>query len=227
MSEQRIAVIVGAGAGLSASVARAAAADGMMPVLAARNPDKLNVLEAITGGVAKACDASNPDDVAALFDWVSSTHGVPELVVYNPSARVRGPIADLDPEAVQKAIMITAYGGFLVGQAATQAMQARGSGTILFTGASASVKGYVNSSCFAMGKFALRGLAQSMARELAPKGIHVGHFVIDGGIGESNDPANPNRLHPDHIAESYFHLHNQPRSAWTWEIELRPFVETF
>lgn len=227
MADPRIAIIVGAGAGLSASVARAAAADGMTPILAARNPDKLNVLEAITGGEARACDASSPKDVTDLFEHVTSTHGVPELVVYNPSARVRGPVADLDPEAVQKAIMITAYGGFLVGQAATRAMLPRGSGTILFTGASASVKGYVNSSCFAMGKFALRGLAQSMARELAPKGIHVGHFIIDGGIGESDDPDNPNRLHPDHIAAQYMNMHRQPRSAWTWEQELRPFVENF
>lgn len=227
MSEPRIAVIVGAGSGLSASVARAAAADGMTPILAARNPEKLNVLEAITGGEAKACDASSPDDVAALFDHVTTTHGVPELVIYNPSARVRGPVADLDPDSVQKAIMITAYGGFLVGQAAAKAMLPRGSGTILFTGASASVKGYANSSCFAMGKFALRGLAQSMARELAPQGIHVGHFVIDGGIGESDDPDNPNRLHPDHIAAQYMNMHHQPRSAWTWEQELRPFVENF
>jgi NAD(P)-dependent dehydrogenase (short-subunit alcohol dehydrogenase family) len=227
MSEPRIAVIVGAGSGLSASVTRAASADGMTPILAARNPEKLNVLEAITGGEARACDASSPDDVAALFDYVTTTHGVPELVVYNPSARVRGPVADLDPDSVRQAIMITAYGGFLVGQAATKAMLPRGSGSILFTGASASVKGYANSSCFAMGKFALRGLAQSMARELAPQGIHVGHFVIDGGIGESDDPDNPSRLHPDHIASQYLNMHRQPRSAWTWEQELRPFVENF
>jgi NAD(P)-dependent dehydrogenase (short-subunit alcohol dehydrogenase family) len=227
MSEPRIAVIVGAGSGLSASVARAAAADGMTPILAARNPEKLNVLEAITGGEAKACDASSPEDVAALFDHVTTTHGVPELVIYNPSARVRGPVTDLEPESVRQAMMITAYGGFLVGQAAAKAMLPRGSGSILFTGASASVKGYANSSCFAMGKFALRGLAQSMARELAPQGIHVGHFIIDGGIGESDAPDNPNRLHPDHIAAQYMNMHHQPRSAWTWEQELRPFVENF
>jgi NAD(P)-dependent dehydrogenase (short-subunit alcohol dehydrogenase family) len=195
--------------------------------LAARNPEKLNVLEAITGGEAKACDASSPEDVAALFDHVTTTHGVPELVIYNPSARVRGPVTDLEPESVRQAMMITAYGGFLVGQAAAKAMLPRGSGSILFTGASASVKGYANSSCFAMGKFALRGLAQSMARELAPQGIHVGHFIIDGGIGESDAPDNPNRLHPDHIAAQYMNMHHQPRSAWTWEQELRPFVENF
>ena len=148
-------------------------------------------------------------------------------MIYNASNRVRGPVAEVDPEAVRTTITITAFGGFLVGQAAVKAMLPRGSGTILFTGASASVKGYVNSSAFAMGKFALRGLAQSMARELAPKGLHVGHFVIDGGIGESADANAPDKLHPDHIADTYFHVHNQPRSAWTWEVELRPFVEKF
>ena len=227
MTEKPTALIVGAGVGLSASLARKAKAEGLVPLLAARNIDKLKPLLDDVGGAAQICDVSNPTQVAALFDWAEGFGSPPELVVYNPSARVRGPIEELDPDAVLQAITITAYGGFLVGQAAAKAMLPRGTGSILFTGASASVKGYANSSVFAMGKFGLRGLAQSMARELAPKGIHVGHFVIDGGIGESNDPANPNRLHPDHIAESYFHLHNQPRSAWTWEIELRPFVETF
>ena len=227
MTETPTALIVGAGAGLSASLARKARAEGLMPLLAARNIDKLKPLLDDVGGAAQICDVSNPSQVMALFDWAAGFGSTPELVIYNPSARVRGPIEDLDPDAVLQAITITAYGGFLVGQAAAKAMLPRGAGSILFTGASASVKGYVNSSVFAMGKFGLRGLAQSMARELAPKGIHVGHFIIDGGIGESDDPANPNRLHPDHIAESYFQLHNQPRSAWTWEMELRPFVETF
>ena len=116
---------------------------------------------------------------------------------------------------------------FRCGAVTNHAATAKGSGTILFTGASAGVKGYPQSAPFAMGKFALRGLAQSMARELAPKGIHVGHFVIDGGIGESDDPKKPNKLDPDDIAESYFHVHKQERSAWTWEMELRPFVENF
>jgi len=227
MAEQRFALIVGAGAGLSAALARKAHLEGLTPLLAARNTDKLANLLAEVSGHARPCDASDPASVAALFEWVTSSFGVPELVIYNASARVRGPIAEIDPEEVRAAVSITAFGGFLVGQAAAQAMASRGSGSILFTGASASVKGYVNSASFAMGKFALRGLAQSMARELAPKGIHVGHFVIDGGIGESEDPANPTRLHPDHIAASYFHMHNQPRSAWTWEMEMRPFVEKF
>jgi NAD(P)-dependent dehydrogenase (short-subunit alcohol dehydrogenase family) len=227
MSDARIALIVGAGSGLSAALARKASSEGLTPLLAARDIDKLAAVLAEVGGEAKACDASDPKSVAALFDWVTTSHGVPELVIYNASNRVRGPVAEVDPEAVRTAITITAFGGFLVGQAAVKAMLPRGSGTILFTGASASVKGYVNSSAFAMGKFALRGLAQSMARELAPKGLHVGHFVIDGGIGESADANAPDKLHPDHIADTYFHVHNQPRSAWTWEVELRPFVEKF
>lgn len=227
MAEDRYALIVGAGKGLSASLARRARADGMTPLLVARDTDKLAALTDEVSGYAHTCDASDPAAVAEMFRWAASDFGVPELVVYNPSARVRGSIADIDPEEVRNVITVTAFGGFLVGQQAAQAMLPRGSGSILFTGASASVKGYVNSASFAMGKFALRGLAQSMARELAPKGIHVGHFVIDGGIGESDDPENPNKLHPDHIADTYFHIHNQPRSAWTWEVELRPFVETF
>lgn len=227
MSEQRTALIVGAGKGLSASLARRARTEGLKPVLAARNTDKLADLLSEVDGDAHACDVSDADSVKVLFAWIQENYGVPELVIFNPSARARGPIAELDPDEVRKVLMVSAYGGFLVGQAATQAMLPRGSGTILFTGASASVKGYANSSSFAMGKFGLRGLAQSMARELSPKGIHVGHFVIDGGIGESDDPDAPNRLHPDHIAASYFHIHNQPRSSWTWEMELRPYVETF
>ncbi|WNK00609.1 SDR family NAD(P)-dependent oxidoreductase [Thalassospiraceae bacterium LMO-JJ14] len=227
MNDNRFALIVGAGKGLSASLARKARAEGMTPLLAARDTAKLEGLVGEVSGHAHACDGSDPASVAALFDWVAADFGVPELVIYNPSARARGPIAELDPEAVRNVLMVTAFGGFLVGQAAARAMLPRGSGSILFTGASASVKGYANSSSFAMGKFGLRGLAQSMARELAPKGIHVGHFVIDGGIGESDDAATPNKLHPDHIADNYFHLHKQPRSAWTWEMELRPFVENF
>lgn len=227
MVEERYALIVGAGQGLSASLARRARAENITPLLAARNTGKLEDLLKETQGHAHPCDTSEPASVDKLFDWAASEFGVPELVIFNASARARGPIAELDPDEVRHVLEIAAYGGFLVGRAAAQAMLPRGSGSILFTGASASVKGYVNSASFAMAKFALRGLAQSMARELAPKGIHVGHFVIDGGIGESDDPANPNKLHPDRIAESYFHVHNQDRSAWTWEMELRPFVENF
>lgn len=227
MTDTSYALIVGAGQGLSASLARKAAAEDMTPILAARDIEKLNGLVNEVGGVAYACDVTDATSVGKLFNYVAASCGVPDLVVFNPSKRVRGPVQDLDPDEVKQAILTTSFGGFLVGKHAAAAMLPRGSGSILFTGASASVKGYPNSSAFAMGKFGLRGLVQSMARELAPQGIHVGHFVIDGGIGESDDPANPNKLHPDHIAEQYFNVHRQPRSAWTWEMELRPFVEKF
>lgn len=221
------ALIVGAGSGLSAALARRAVRAGMVPLLAARNIEKLSGLVEETGASAFACDAGNKDDVAALFDWALGDQGIPDLVVYNPSARVRGPIAELDPDAVERALRITAFGGFLVGQAAARAMLPRGSGTILFTGATASVKGYANSASFAMGKFALRGLTQSMARELHPKGIHVGHFLIDGGIGPASDPIEKSRLHPDAIAELYFQFHGQPRCVWSTEVDLRAFDEPF
>ena len=226
MSE--LALIVGAGPGLSASLARLCAREGMRVALAARNVGKLSALAEETGASVRACDASRREDVDALFDAVLEAEGVPDLVVYNPSARVRGAVADLDPEAVERAIAITAYGGFLVGRRAAIAMRERGSGSIQFTGASASVKGYPESGCFAMGKFALRGLAQSMARELAPKGVHVAHFVIDGGIeSQVRVPDHDEWLDPDAIAQTYLNVHRQHRSAWTWEVELRPWVERF
>ena len=226
MSE--LALIVGAGPGLSASLARLCAREGMRVALAARNVGKLSALAEETGASVRACDASRREDVDTLFDAVLDAEGVPDLVVYNPSARVRGAVADLDPEAVERAIAITAYGGFLVGRRAAMAMRERGSGSIQFTGASASVKGYPESGCFAMGKFALRGLAQSMARELAPKGVHVAHFVIDGGIeSQVRVPDHDEWLDPDAIAQTYLNVHRQHRSAWTWEVELRPWVERF
>ena len=226
MSE--LALIVGAGPGLSASLARLCAREGMRVALAARKIGKLSALAEDTGASVHACDASRREDVDALFDAVLDAEGVPDLVVYNPSARVRGAVADLDPEAVERAIAITAYGGFLVARRAAIAMRERGSGSIQFTGASASVKGYPESGCFAMGKFALRGLAQSMARELAPKGVHVAHFVIDGGIeSQVRIPDHDEWLDPDAIAQTYLNVHRQHRSAWTWEVELRPWVERF
>jgi len=225
------ALIVGAGAGLSGSLARLFAAEGMRVALAARNVGKLSELCAATGAKAFEADAASPQDVARLFTDVEAALGAPEVVVYNASGRVRGPIVDLDPEAVARAISVSAYGGFLVAQQAVQRMLPRKSGAILLTGASASVKGYPNSSSFAMGKFALRGLAQSLARELAPSGIHVAHFVIDGGIRSATrvapEDAPDSLLDPDAIAASYLHVLRQPRSAWTWEVELRPWVEKF
>ncbi len=229
MTDSETVLIVGAGAGLSASLARLFASEGMRIALAARNTEKLKPVAEETRARCYACDAGNPGQVHALFKDVSGDLGVPDVVVYNASRRVRAPITDLDPAEVETAIRITCYGGFLVGQAAARLMTERGSGSILFTGASASVKGYPQSATFAMGKFGLRGLAQSMARELAPKNIHVAHFVIDGGIRgpRHQDGGNDAHLDPDAIACTYLHAHRQHRSAWTWEFELRPWVETF
>jgi len=223
MAANETALIVGAGKGLSASLARLLEREGVNVALAARNPEKLQ-----TKGLALRCDATDGAQVEAAFNAVEAKWGVPDLVVYNASYRTRGPIAELDAGEVAKSIQVTAYGGFLVAQRAAKAMLPRGAGAIFFTGASASVKGYANSAPFAMGKFALRGLAQSMARELAPKGIHVAHFVIDGAIGKNEGKdAGDAKLDPDEIARNYLHVYRQQRSAWTWEVELRPWVERF
>jgi NAD(P)-dependent dehydrogenase (short-subunit alcohol dehydrogenase family) len=233
MAQQEIALIVGSGPGLSASLARLFQKEGMKVALAARDPEKLDGLVKEIDGRAYRCDASSPKDVASLFDSVDKDFGAPNLVVYNASGRVRGPITELDAEAVRQTILVTCYGGFLVGQAAAKRMIEGGRGTILFTGASASVKGYANSAAFAMGKMGLTGLVQSMARELQPQNIHVAQVVIDGGIC---DPTRPERatsrgpdgcLEPDAIAQTYLHLHRQHRSTWASHIELRPWIEKF
>jgi len=225
------ALIVGAGRGLSASLARLLAGKGLRVALAARDAEKLAPLCAETGAKSFACDAVDPDQVARLFTAVEAATGTPEIVVYNASARARGPVAELVPAEVERAIMVSAFGGFLVAREAARRMVPKAHGAILFTGASASVKGYPLSAPFAMGKFALRGLAQSMARELAPQGIHVAHFVIDGSIrnpGRVEPPDRPDSmLDPDAIAASYVDVLYQPRSAWAWEVELRPWVERF
>jgi short-subunit dehydrogenase len=220
------ALIVGAGEGYSGSLARLLAREGYAVRLAARDTAKLAALCAETGATAHACDAADPAQVAALF---AAAGEAAEVVVYNPSYRVRGPVTELDPAEVRRALEVCAYGGFLVAQQAARRMLARGRGTILFTGASASVKGYPRSAPFAMGKFALRGLAQSLARELHPQGVHVAHIVIDGGIRSAGRPdaGRDTLLDPDAIAATALHLIRQPRSAWSWEIELRPWTETF
>jgi NAD(P)-dependent dehydrogenase (short-subunit alcohol dehydrogenase family) len=219
------ALIVGAGPGLSASFARVLVREGHKVALAARNIAKLADLATETGAQMHACDAADPASVAALFDAV----GAPSIVLYNASARVRGPLTGLDPEAVRRALEITAFGGFLVAQQAARRMLAAGGGTILLTGASASVKGFAESATFAMGKFALRGLAQSMARELHPQGIHVVHVVVDGGIRAPGrtETVPDSHLDPDAIAETMLAIQRQPRSVWTDEIAVRPWVERF
>jgi NAD(P)-dependent dehydrogenase (short-subunit alcohol dehydrogenase family) len=225
------ALIVGAGEGLSASLARLFAREGIRVALAARSIEKLGALCAETKARAYACNTTELDEVERLFGLVEREIGTPDLVVYNASGRARGPFLDLVPADVAQAIAVGAFGGFLVAQQAAKRMLPHKHGAILLTGASASVKGYAQSAPFAMGKFALRGLAQSMARELSPQGIHVAHFVIDGGIRSRTrtEPAErpDSMLDPDAIALSYWNVLQQPRSAWTWELELRPWVEKF
>ncbi len=227
MPETRSALIAGVGDGVSASLARLLAREGYDVALAARDPGKLSALAAETKASVHACDVSQVQEVEALFSGLPRGR---DVVIYNPSYRTRGPLIELDPEEVRRTLEVCAFGAFLVAQQAARHMLARGSGTIIFTGASAGVRGFARSAPFAMGKFALRGLAQSMARELHPQNIHVGHVVIDGGIRSSrrvDEPGADKLLDPDAIAQSYLHLINQPRSSWSWEIEVRPWVEGF
>jgi NAD(P)-dependent dehydrogenase (short-subunit alcohol dehydrogenase family) len=224
-------LIVGAGAGISASVARQLAAAGVKVALAARDAGKLEALANSCGAECFAADASDPGSVRTLFDQVARRMGEPEVLVYNAASRVRGPLVDLDPAAVQSALMTTAFGAFLCVQQAAARMLPRGRGAVLLTGATAGIKGLAQSAPFAMGKFALRALAQSAARELGPRGIHVAHFVIDGAVRAAArpDPADhpDSTLDPDAIAQSYLDVLRQPRSAWSLEVELRPWVERF
>lgn len=227
----RSALIVGVGDGLSASLARLLGARGIRLMLAARNATKLAPLAAATGARVSACDAADAAEVAALFAATDRAIGPPDLVIYNASRRVRGPVTGLDPAEVEAAIRVTAFGAFLVAQQAARRMLDAGRGCILLTGASAGVKGFAQSAPFAMGKFALRGLAESLARELHPQGVHVVHVVIDGGIRSARRPPDPEApdalLDPEAVAETYWQLATQPRSAWTAEIVLRPWVERF
>jgi len=229
--EYRSALIVGTGPGLSASLARLFAKNGLAVSLAARQTDKLAALAKETGAEVHACNAADPKEVAGLFATLDAGGRTADVVVYNASGRVRGALVDLPPDDVRRAIEVSAFGGFLVSQQAAQRMVPKSHGAIFLTGATAGVKGFALSSSFAMGKFALRGLAQSMARELSPKGIHVAHFVIDGGIRSVARPVPANApdslLDPDAIAETYWATLQQHRSAWSWEVEVRPWVEKF
>ena len=219
-------LIVGVGDGLSASLARLFSNQNMTVLLASRNIDKLKDLKEEINSTTYQCDSTNIESVSNLFLELDKTIGTPNLVIYNAAARVRGDISELDPIQTQKAIEVTCFGAFLVAKESAKRMLKRGNGSIFFTGATAGVKGFANSSVFAMGKFGLRGLAQSLARELHPKNIHIGHFVIDGGIGRESD-SNYQMMHPDAIAQTYLDFYNQDSSAWAWEIELRTFKEKF
>jgi NAD(P)-dependent dehydrogenase (short-subunit alcohol dehydrogenase family) len=230
------ALIVGVGSGNSASFARALAAAGYQVVLAARNIEKLDALCQQTGAIAFQCDSTSLESVRELFTSMQQAVGQAEVVLYNPSGYTAGAITELDPDTVHQCLMQTAYGAFLVSQQAVEGMKSLGGGALFFTGATASVKGFAKFASFAMGKFALRGLAQSLARELGPDNIHVAHFIIDGGIaspGRGLDDAdattnsNDDQIEPDSIAQTYMAVLNQHRSAWTHEIDLRPWVENF
>jgi len=224
---EKTALIVGSGKGISASFARVLAVQGYRLVLCSRRgaadtpqlPDALRI----------ACDVTDAAAVAKLFARIDSETSGLSIVLYNPSYRSRGPLVEILADDVQQALQVTAFGAFLVAQQAARRMVKQGSGCILFTGASASVKGYAQSAPFAMGKFALRGLAQSMARELSPMNVHVAHVVIDGAVRSSgySEQLPDSQLDPDVIAQSMWHLVQQPRSAWSWEMELRPWVERF
>src|ERR1700736_2678457 len=203
----RTALIIGAGVGISASLARAFSREGLKVGLVARDSSKLETLAGETGASVFSADASQPAAVAQLFTDVDARLGELDVLVYNASARVQGSVAEIDPAMVRDALAVTALGGFVAVQQAAKRMIPRGHGAILLTGASASVKGFARSSAFAMGKFALRGLAQSAARELGPQGIHVAHFIIDGAVRSPRRPDPTERpdstLDPDAIAQTY------------------------
>ena len=227
----RSALIIGAGSGISGSLTRLLRSAEIPVVVAARNIDKLAPLVHQTGAIALPVDAAEAGQVERLFAETDARIGAPELVVYNASGRVRGPITELDPAEVEQAVAVSALGAFHSVQQAAKRMVPAGRGAILPTGATVGVKGFALSVPFAMGKFALRGLAQSAARELMPKGIHVAHIVIDGSVRAEHraDPSErpDSTLDPDAIAQSYIDLLRQHRSAWSWELEVRPWVEKF
>ena len=220
-------LIVGTGPGLGSSLARLCASKSMKVVLASRNFEKLKDLKKEIEAETFVCDVSNVKDVSNLFKQTDKLIGIPNLVIYNASSRPKkSSVIELDPIETQKSINITCFGAFLVAQEAAKRMLKRKSGSIFFTGATAGVKGFANSSVFAMGKFGLRGLAQSLARELHPQGIHIAHFVIDGAINK--EPyVDHQTMHPDEIAKTYLQFYHQGKSAWAWEIELRTSVEKF
>ena len=224
-------LIVGAGKGLSSSLARLFHSHGYRVGLVARNINKISNLSKEINASLFQFDVSKPDFVHKLFKDVDKDLGNLDLVIFNPSKRFAGAIEELNANQVKEALDITCYAGFLVAQQATKRMLKLGKGSIFFTGASASIKGFANSSAFAMGKFGLRGLAQSLARELHPKNIHICHFIIDGIISKKGTSENSNhdnnKLDPDEIAKNYHNIYLQEKNCWTWEIELRPWLEKF
>jgi NAD(P)-dependent dehydrogenase (short-subunit alcohol dehydrogenase family) len=239
---QPVALVVGAGDATGGAIARRFARGGYTVCATRRSTDKLQpLLEQIRaeGGQAHGfgCDARNEDEVSALFDEIESRIGAIEVLVFNIGANVRAGILEETARKYFKIWEMACFAGFLNAREAARCMAPRGKGTILFTGATASLRGSAGFAAFAGAKHALRALAQSMARELGPRGIHVAHVVIDGAIDtefiRENFPeryalkAQDGILNPEHIAESYWMLHSQPRDAWTHELDLRPWIEKF
>ena len=236
MSERQAAVIVGVGPGLGFALVKRFARAGMAVALAARSKDRLDQLlarEPVDGARAYACDATEKAAVDRLFAEVERDLGAPDVVVFNAGAFRPGGILEIDPAEFEQCWRIGCFAGFLVGQAAARRMVARGRGTILFTGATAALRGSARFANLAVPKFGLRALAQSMARELGPQGVHVAHVIIDGQIRSERyahleaERGPDSLLQPEAIAEMYYQLHAQPRSAWTLELDLRPWVEKF
>ena len=238
----KVALVIGAGDALGGAIARRFAREGYVAVGVRRQQDKLTALvEAIEAEGGKAfgfgCDARKEEEVIALFDRIEAEIGPIEVCVFNIGANVRFSISDTTARVYFKVWEMGCFAGFLTGREAARRMEPRGRGTILFTGATASVRGREGFSAFSGAKHALRALAQSMARELGPKGIHVAHTLIDGPIDTQwiaeNFPesyarkAHDGILDPDHIADNYWHLHTQPRDSWTHELDLRPWSESW
>lgn len=227
MPSKEHAIIIGVGPGLGAALVERCAREGLAVSAGARNAERLRALldqRGLKDVASHACDVTDQASVDDLFDGAISVHGTPSLVVFNASGYARGSILDLTASQVEAAWRIGCLGGFHVGQAAARAMVPQGRGSLIFTGATASLRGSANFAPFAMAKFGLRALAQSLARELGPKGLHVAHTIVDGQIGD--DP-NDAKLRPAEIADAYWHLHRQGRSAWTQELDLRPWAEKF
>ena len=227
MPSKEHAIIIGVGPGLGAALVERCAREGFAVSAGARNAERLRALldqRGFKDVASNACDVTDQSSVDDLFAAAISVHGAPSLVVFNASGFGRGGILDLTASQVEAAWRVGCLGGFHVGQAAARAMVPQGRGSIIFTGATASLRGSANFAPFAIAKFGLRALTQSLARELGPKGIHVAHTIVDGQIGD--DP-NDAKLRPAEIADAYWHLHRQPRSAWTQELDLRPWTEKF
>ena len=241
-SQKTIVVGVGADAGTGAAACRRAAREGQHVFIAGRTKDRIERLAAsleADGGRATAVptDTTVEADVVGLFDRAAEVPGTLELVVYNAGNNRPGRLIEMEADFFEDVWRLCCLGGFLVGREAARRMLPQGRGTVIFTGATASIKGRPPFAAFASAKAALRSLSQSMARDFGPKGIHVAHVVIDGAIDGAmlnerfpqfkEQKGEHGMLHPDAIADTFWHLHTQQRSAWTQEVDLRPFKETF